>query len=29
MRLITRLWMRDARASPMIIYYLLQVVGDI
>jgi len=22
-RLITRLWMRDARASPMIVYYLL------
>lgn len=28
-RLITRLWMRDAWASPMIIYCLLQDVGDI
>ena len=28
-RLIIRLWMRDAWASPMIIYCLLQDVGDI
>jgi hypothetical protein len=28
-RLITRLWMRDAWASPMIIYCPLQDVGDI